>query len=123
MSIFNSKWLTIIIIAGIGWLSLSSIKVKLHENIVNKDVAGIEEKIDNLEDDNSTLEKFIEYAKNPLFLEKEARLKLNYRAPGESVVFVYQDDSGGVSSKSSDFTRQFAQMPNYLKWAYYLIGY
>ncbi|OGN00021.1 MAG: hypothetical protein A3B91_03440 [Candidatus Yanofskybacteria bacterium RIFCSPHIGHO2_02_FULL_41_29] len=121
--ILKSKWLLIIIIVGVGWLSLSSIKIKLHSDIVNKEVADIEKKIQDLEKENGVLEKFIEYVKNPLFLEKEARLKLNYRASGETVVFVYPDEADTVASDLVDFKKQLAQMPNYVKWGYYLLGH
>src|SRR3989344_3322973 len=121
--ILKSKWLLIIIIVGVGWLSLSSIKIKLHSDIVNKEVADIEKKIQDLVKENGVLEKFIEYVKNPLFLEKEARLKLNYRASGETVVFVYPDEADTVASDLVDFKKQLAQMPNYVKWGYYLLGH
>ena len=122
-NILKSKWLTVVIIVGIGWFGLSSIKIKLFNNIVNKETADVEQKIEDLERSNVSLEKFIEYVKNPSFLEKEARLKLNYKAPGESVAFVYPDENSQVSSGSIGFDKQLAQMPNYAKWLYYLWGY
>ena len=120
--IFKSKLLLLIIIPVLGWLSLSFIKIKIHENIVNKEVQSLETKISNLEKNNSSLEKLVGYMTKPSFLDKEARLKLNYKAPGENVVFVYPDETI-KSSPSFDFHNQLAQMPNYLKWAYYLLGY
>jgi len=108
----------------VAWLTLSFIKIKLHKNIVNKEVVELEEKIKGFESNNSFLERFIGYMTNPSYLEKEARLKLNYKAPGEEVVFIYPDENGAnASSASADFNKQLAQMPNYLKWVYYLFGY
>ena len=120
--IFKSKLLLLIIIPVLGWLSLSFIKIKIHEDIVNKEVGSLETKISNLESNNNSLEKFVQYMTQSSFLEKEARLKLNYKAPGENVVFVYPDENI-KSSVSVNFHNQLAQMPNYLKWAYYLMGY
>ena len=122
MNLLKFKWLAVVIIAGIGWLGLSIIKIKLQDNVVGEEVAGLELKIDNTEKNNNILEKFLEYVKYPSFLEKEARLKLNYKVPGEEVVFVYPDSSV-KSSGSLDFQKQLAQMPNYIKWVYYLLGY
>lgn len=107
----------------IGWLTVSFIKINLQENIVNKEVGDLENKIEGFEKQNSALERFMEYVAHPSFLEKEARLKLNYKAPGESVAFIYTDDDTAVSSLSGNFSRQLARMPNYLKWWYYLLGY
>ena len=103
---------------AIGWLSLSFIKIKLHDDIVNKEVLELEEKIGNLEHGNIVLEKFLSYMTNPLFLERQARIKLNYKAPGEEVVFVYTDDSASIGSSSQDFTDE--NVPNPVKWWYYL---
>ncbi|TSC81411.1 MAG: Uncharacterized protein G01um101420_973 [Parcubacteria group bacterium Gr01-1014_20] len=106
-------------ILAVGWLGLSFIKIKLHDNIVNKEVWELEAKADNLEHSNSMLEKFLSYMTNPSFLERQARLKLNYKAPGEEVVFVYTDNSANISSSSQDFKNE--NIPNPVKWWYYLM--
>ena len=92
------------------------------ENLKIK-LIDLEEKINSLENNNSLLERFLGYMSNQSFLEKEARLRLNYKVPGEEVVFVYPDDSAKTSSSSNNFEKQLAQMPNYIKWVYYLMGY
>lgn len=120
----KSKWFLIIIIAGIGWLGFAFIKIKLQDNIVNKEVKGLEAKVENMESDNSYLENIIGYLKNPSFLEKEARLKLNYKAPEENVAFIYPDvNTGKGVSGSVDFKEELKHAPNYIKWAWYLVGY
>ena len=106
---------------AIIWLTLSFIKLKIQENIVNKELGGLEAKIENLQMDNSILEKFISYLKNPSFLEKEARAKFNYKDPGEEVAFVYPDTSAKAGSESLDF--RWAKVPHYIKWWWYLLGY
>jgi len=122
MKLFKSIWVLVVMIPVIGWLGFSFIKINLQENIVNKEVGDLESKVGSLEKENGILERFIEYVKYPSFLEKEARLKLNYKAPGEEVVFVYPDGNSR-SSSSIDFNNQLAQMPNLFKWWYYLLGY
>jgi len=118
----KSKWLAVIIIAGIGWFGLSLIRVGVQKGMVIKEVRGLEAKIQNLEKDNSNLKKFVEYVKNPWFVEKEARLKLNFKAPGEEVVFVYPD-SGFPNPSPDDFQKRLARIPNWMKWTYYVLGY
>ena len=123
MKLFKSKWLTVAAIVIVGWLGFSFAKIKLHENIVNKEMGDLEGKIAGLEKNNNTLERFIQQIANPSFLEKEARLKLNYKNPDEEVAFVYTNDVRQRDLISADFNRQLALMPNYLKWFYYLLGY
>lgn len=119
----KSKWLLMVMIPLIGWLSLSFIKIKLQENIVNKEVANLEAKINNIKEENSSLEKVLGYLANPSFLQKEARIKINYKSPDEGVAFVYTDEDPGFSSGSVDINERLSRLPNPAKWIYYLMGY
>jgi len=122
MNIIKFKIFTLLIVAAIGWLSLSFFNIRTQDSIVNKDISDLEREIKNLEDSNSSAEKFIGYLKHNSFLEKEARSKLNYKAIGEEVAFVYPDENK-ISSQSLNVQDQLSDPPNYLKWLYYLIGY
>ncbi len=119
MRIFKSKWFMVMMILVIGWLALSFIKIKLHENIVNKEAEELGVKISNLEKSNSLIEKFIVYMSNPSFIERQARIKLNYKAQDEEVVFIYPDNSAKASFSSENLKNE--PPPNYIKWWYYLI--
>ena len=120
--LLKSKWFTFVIIALLGWFSLSFVKIKMQSNLVNKEAEILENKIANLEKDNKSIEEYLNYLNHPSFLKKEARLKLNYKAEGENVAFVYPDTSQ-TGSSSEEFYIQYSQLPNYLKWIYYLLGY
>lgn len=105
-------------ILAVGWLGVSLIKIKLQEDIVNNEVAELEKEISGLERSNSLLEKFISMMNNPAFVEREARIKLNYKSPDENVVFVYPD----TGEKTEAEEKQKENLPNYVKWFYYLIS-
>lgn len=120
--VFRSKWFSFVIIAALGWLSLSFVKIKMQSNLINKEEGVLEKKITDLEKDNSSIEKDLNYLNHPAFIEREARLKLNYKAEGENVAFIYPD-TGQISSSSENFFEQLKQSPNYIKWIYYLLGY
>lgn len=109
----------IVMILVIGWLTLSFIKIKLHENIVNKEAEELGVKISNLEKSNNLIEKFLVYMSNPSFIERQARIKLNYKAPGEEVVFIYPDNSARASSSFENLKNENA--PNYIKWWEWLL--
>ena len=120
--ILKSKWSSFVIIATLVWLSLSFVKIKMQASLVNKEAVILENKIADLEKDNNSIEKYLNYLNRPSFLKKEARLKLNYKLEGESVAFVYPDTNQTTSS-SEEFYIQFSRLPNYAKWIYYLLGY
>src|SRR3989344_9665984 len=123
MNIFKSKLIIILLISIIGWLSLSLTKIKLQGDIVNKEVGDLEAKIRDLEDSNSSLDKLIGYLRRPSFLDKEARLKLNYKSEGEEVAFVYPDMNTTISSGSAHTNEWSGELPGYMKWFRYLMGY
>ncbi len=83
----------------------------------------MEAKIKDVQNDTDYLNKFLAYFQTPAFLEKEARLKLNYKAQGEEVVFIYKDKNTKKASDSISFEELLAKMPNYKKWFLYLLGY
>ena len=120
--LLKSKWFSFVIIAVLGWLSLSFVKIKMQSNLINKEAEILEEKITDLEKDNATIRKYLGYLGHPSFLEREVRLKLNYKLEGENVAFVYPDINK-TSSESGQFYVQLSKSPNYMKWIYYLLGY
>ena len=58
---------------------------------VNKEARNLQQKIDEVNRDIAEAEKTKEYLSSPTYLERQARLKLNYKKPDEKVVFVYRN--------------------------------
>ena len=123
MKFLNSKIFTVLVGFVVLWLILSSINLKSQRTMVGKEVGNVEAKINEVQKDTDYLNKFLAYFKTPAFLEKEARLKLNYKAQGEEVVFIYKDKNPKKESDSISLEELLAKMPNYKKWALYLLGY
>lgn len=123
MKFLNSKIFTVLAGVLALWLILYSVNLSSQKDAVNKEVKNVEAKIKEVQDDTDYLNKFLDYFKTPAFLEKEARLKLNYKAQGEEVVFIYKDKSAKKVSDSISFEKLLARMPNYKKWLLYLLGY
>lgn len=122
MILMKSKLLLVLLVVAIGWLGLSLIKTKLQKDIVNKEVVELEVEIADLENENLQLEDLVGRSSD-VFLEKEARTKLNYKAPDEQVAFVYPDESAKRSSTSDDksLDARIENSPNYVKWWHWLI--
>ncbi|OGN30270.1 MAG: hypothetical protein A3I26_02155 [Candidatus Yanofskybacteria bacterium RIFCSPLOWO2_02_FULL_43_10] len=121
--ILNSKIFTALISVIALWLTLSSVNLSSQKDTVNKEVGNVEAKIKEVQNDTEYLNKFLTYFKTPAFLEKEARLKLNYKAQGEEVVFIYKDKNAKKVSDSISFEELLDRTPNYKKWFLYLLGY
>ena len=94
---FHSKLFSLILLAAIGWLSLSLFSVRSQKQQIGKEVTYARTKISALERENAALKEFLAFAEHPSFLERELRLRLNYKAPDEQVAFVYPDDEKPAS--------------------------
>lgn len=102
MSWLNSKILTVPLLILSVWMLFSVISVEIEKDQTKKEEKSVEAKISGVKKDNELLEKQIENFKNPEFLEKEARIRLNYKAAGEEVVFVYKDSIVPKASSSKE---------------------
>lgn len=123
MKFLNSKVFTALVGVIALWFTLSSINLNSQRDMVDSEVKNIESKIKEVQNDTDYLNKFLGYFKTSAFLEKEARLKLNYKAQGEEVVFIYKDSHPTKESNSVGREELLSKMPNYKKWFFYLLGY
>lgn len=122
INILNSKILTVLLSILSVWVLFSVFSVEIEKDKVKKEERNVEAKIENVKQGNDLLEKYIKGFENPSFLEKEARLRLNYKKQGEEVVFVYRDLGSGTTSASKEFSLK--SLSNYKKWWWYhLWGY
>ncbi len=119
MNFLNSKLFTVIPLALIVWILFSVISVEIEKDEVEREERSTEAKIKDISYDNEQLKRFLDNLTDPRFLEKEARLRLNYKAPDEEVIFVHRDVSSERSSFSDDFSAN--NLPNYKKWWYWLL--
>lgn len=119
----NSKFFSVFILILIGWLALSLLGVEQKKIFFNKEIQSFENKIKNVQKTNDELSEFISHFDNPSFLEKEARLKLNYKAPDEELIMVYRDNgaktasgSDVISSKEGFFKKIFRKLASVVQW-------
>ncbi len=80
----------IIVILSIVLIGISAeIYLVLKErNQLNTELEGLSVRIDSLLKENENLQSDIEYFSEPENLEKELRLKFNYKEPGEKMIIV-----------------------------------
>ena len=80
---------TVILVAAIVFFVASVTKLLPGFNIVRRENQNLNQRINEAESARLELERSADYLKSPAYLERQARIKLNYKKPGESVVFVY----------------------------------
>jgi cell division protein FtsB len=117
--ILNYKFTSIVLGIMLLWLGISGIKLFNQHQEVGANIKDLQTKADSLEKDNNDLIRSQKYAKTSAYLERQARLKLNYKMPDEKVVFVYEKTA---SSQPESLEEKIGQMENYQKWFYYVLG-
>ena len=120
-SILQSKWFTFFAVIIIGFFLMLIFKLQPSLRTVSREVDNLDQKIAEVEKELSDLKKLGDYLKNPAYLEREARLKLNYKRPGENVVFVYRNQSLQNQVGNSNSTKPSPVLPNWQKWLKYLL--
>jgi len=121
MNFLNSKILTVLLSALSVWILFSVVSAEIEKREIKKEEASIESKMTDIKRDNESLENHIKDFENPEFLKKEARLRFNYKALGEEVVFIHRDTNSQKASSSQELTPE--NLPSYKKWWYWLVGF
>ncbi len=92
---------------------------------LTKEINKLESEINQLEGKNKQLADMMEYFKDESYLEKEARLKLNLKKPGEKVVIVSPHKEEIPENESAEKRLEQARkqeingegdLPNHWKW-------
>lgn len=100
---------------------------------LNKEIEGLRTDIEQLEGRNRQLADLTKYFEDESYLEKEARLKLNLKKPGEKVVILPSDsDILGTSEKKTSQEQvnrdkdesigKIEETANYWKWWEYFFA-
>ena len=118
MKILNSKFFSALLLFVIFWLGSSLINLNGQRNVVNQEIKSYDDKISEAQKNKDSLSQFLKNIENPAFLEREARIKYNYRKADEDVTFVYPDHNSKSASRS--FADILKVMPNWKKWGYWL---
>ncbi|PJE76245.1 hypothetical protein COV04_00645 [Candidatus Uhrbacteria bacterium CG10_big_fil_rev_8_21_14_0_10_48_11] len=78
-------WATGIIIA---LLIVGNVKLVIKRYQIQKESNALTKQTEELRNDNTDLNKLLEYVRTPAFTEEEARLRFNMTKPGEKVFVV-----------------------------------
>ena len=100
--ILQSRWFTAAAVVIIGFFLISLIKIQPVLTTTQKELNNLDKKIAEAEQSASELERLKDYLQSSAYLEKQARLKLNYKKPDENVVYIYtRENSNKTETKNA----------------------
>jgi len=116
--LLSSKvFLFFIVLALIG-LVISLGQESYRKYQLTKEIDGLKSEIERLEGKNQQMADLMEYFQEGSYLEKEARLKLNLKKPGEKVVVISQPAGAEVDERIVVETEKEVsnETTNFWKW-------
>lgn len=106
-NLFHRKLLTAALILALIWLGNSAYAVYRQRSDVRAQLRDVESKVAALQNDNDYLASSSAYFSSDEYLERQARLKLNYKPAGEQVAFVYKSSASHATSPASSSAEPF----------------
>jgi len=98
-TMLSSKLFTIVMIVIIVLIAQPLIKKINQRRELNKEISEMQEEVKRVENKNEDLKGLIDYLESDSFVEKEARLNLDLRRPGEKVAVVKDINNTTVDKK------------------------
>ena len=119
----KSSWKTktlSVVLAGLGlWFLVLAVGAQLRYNSGQRQLNAMDDRINGAVRENERLAKELELMKRPDWLALLARARLNYKRPGETVVFVYKNEKAGTISQPHPVQDE---RPNWRKWLDWVKG-
>ncbi|PIR93202.1 hypothetical protein COT99_01930 [Candidatus Falkowbacteria bacterium CG10_big_fil_rev_8_21_14_0_10_43_10] len=98
-SILSSKFFSALALFIIILIAFPLVKKINQQRILNREIKELEEEVARVDNKNEDLRELIDYLNSDSFAEKEARVNLDMRKPGEKVV-IFKDDGASDANKS-----------------------
>jgi cell division protein FtsB len=119
--VLQSRWFTFLAVIAIGFFLLLIIKLQPSLETITKETDNLDQKIAEVEKNSLEMEKIRGYLNSADYLERQARIKLNYKKPDESAVFVYQNPHQ-KPAETNGAEKLPEILPNWQKWLNYLLN-
>lgn len=117
--VMSQRFLAIIGLVFLVLVFLPLAKTYSQRKLVEKEIKDVEKQISDAEKKNRELAEMIQYLQSPQYLETQARLNLNLKKPGESVIVINSAASATAVPVVADGG---AGKNNYAKWWYYFFN-
>ncbi len=100
-SFWRSKILALIMLALIILILFPLTKKINQQKMLAKEIKELETETERIGGKNKDLSELLNYLESDSFTEKEARLNLDLKKPGEKVVIIKDSNPGATSAQSS----------------------
>ncbi|MBU4030783.1 septum formation initiator family protein [Patescibacteria group bacterium] len=119
--VLGSKIFLFLAVLALIYLVINLGRESYRKHQLTKEVDNLKLEIERLEGSNQQLANLMDYFKEESFIEKEARLKLNLKKPGEKVVilsdyFNTSSNLDALSNGSHNTETTEEESTNYWKW-------
>jgi len=126
--ILSSKILFLLALFILVFFSVNLVKEVVNKRDLQQDIDKLQAEINSLENRNEELSGLIDYFNSMDFVETEARIKLNLKKPGESIIIVPEEENINNYQDGSSLNRQLISqsvkdLSNPLKWRKYFFSF
>jgi len=121
MKKFNSSsfFIFILVLALTGVITAAVRESYRRHQIIEK-ITGLEREIKSLKEKNESLSELLHYSNSEKFLEKEARIELNFLKEGEKLVVISSKEKNNLENQKPGESQQSKkQYSNFQKWREY----
>lgn len=115
--IVNQRFLAMIGLAILVLVALPLAKNYSQKKLVEQELAELQANIKKFESETMELQEMLKYLESEQSLESQARLNLNLKKPGETVIVIEKDENSRASDKV--VLKQELEKNNFEKWQDY----
>jgi cell division protein FtsB len=119
--LFRSNLFFLLVLILLALFSISLFREIMRKVEIQREIKKLEEKVSELENRNTELSSLIQYFRTDEYLEIEARTKLGYKKPGETVVVV-TTNTNNVLNPVNDLNSPTWQKSNWQLWLDYFLN-
>ncbi len=116
--LFRSNVFFLLVLILLALFSVSLFREIMRKVEIQKEIKKLEDQVSQLENRNTELSSLIQYFRTDEYIEMEARTKLGYKKPGETVVVVASDTSN-LTSPVDQVNNQILSRSNWQIWVDY----
>ena len=103
------------------WMGFAVFNIRAERKRTEEQVANVQAKLEQLKNDNNHLSRVVTYLRNPQYLARLAREKLNYKTTDEEVVYVYPEEKKATASVGELKVDALGTLEKVKKWWYSLV--
>lgn len=115
-TLLSSRWTTVLAAVLAVWLMVQAAGMWQRVRQVRGELSRIEDRAGELEREIARQQEQVERSTDDAWLEYQARVRLNYKLPDESVVVVYKKENSGTISPVASPSVASEMVPFWRRW-------